>query len=168
MREMIEIDRSPAGLPETLPEHLYVLQLADIADGGDLSAAKHTGWRFYAGTLAGPAISATVGEPRRGTRPAMTSLVHGHYVQQVFHEVRQVESLPQVRAANFELRRLKIPAVVGAFWLWSPVEGADLIVPYTSLLRNLKRMKPYPAKKFLAILRPYALKRMQANDAPKK
>lgn len=165
---MIEIDRSPAGLPEALPERLYVLQLADIASGGDLSRARHTGWRFYAGTLAGPAVSATVGEPARGERPLMTSLVHGHYVQKDFQEVRQVEELPQVRAANYELRRLKIPGVVGAFWLKSPVEGGDLIVPYASLLRGLQRMKPYPAKRFLAILRPYALKRVKADDRPKK
>lgn len=165
---MIEIDRSPAGLPEALPERLYVLQLADIASGGDLSKAMHTGWRFYAGTVGGPSISATVGEPRRDQRPVMTSLVHGHYVQQAFQEVRHVEELPQVRAADYELRRLKIPGVVGAFWLRSPVEGGDLIVPYTSLVRGLKRMKAYPAKKFLAILLPYALKREKANDAPRK
>src|SRR3954453_16036113 len=29
--EMIELDRSPTGLPEGLPQRIYVLQLADIA-----------------------------------------------------------------------------------------------------------------------------------------
>ena len=47
LMEMIELDRSPAGLPEGLPQPIYVLHSSDIADGKDLSAAKHTAWRFY-------------------------------------------------------------------------------------------------------------------------
>jgi hypothetical protein len=168
MREMIEIDRSPVGLPESRPERLFVLQLADIAKGRDFAAARHTAWRFYAGTFEGPAVLATVGEPARGAGPVMTSLIHGNHVEKTLQDIRLVERLPQVRAATYELRQLKIPGVVLAFWLKSAAEDGDLIVPHTSLLRGLKRMKPYPAKKFLAILLPYARKRAKANDAPKK
>ena len=40
--EMVELDRSPTGLPEGLPQPIYVLQLSGIAGGKGLSAAKHT------------------------------------------------------------------------------------------------------------------------------
>src|ERR1700722_1293841 len=54
LTEMIELDRSPTGLPEGLPQPLYVLHSADIAAGEGLSGAQHTAWRFYRGSSAGP------------------------------------------------------------------------------------------------------------------
>src|SRR5580698_1233896 len=74
LEEMIALDRSPTGLPEGLPQPIYVLHLADIAGGKGLSAAKHTAWRFYRGTFAGPAIAIEVGSTARGRQPSMTSL----------------------------------------------------------------------------------------------
>ncbi|PWU07670.1 MAG: hypothetical protein C5B51_09550 [Terriglobia bacterium] len=166
--EMIELDRSPTGLPEGLPQQIYVLQLSDIARGRNLSSAKHAAWRFYNGSFAGPAVGITVGEVKSGRQPRMTSLSHGHSVQKTFQQVSQVEQLPQVRVADYELRRLRVPGTVTAFWLKSHMEGKDLVVPIAENLRTLKYMKPYPAEQFLAILRPIALKRQQANDEPRK
>jgi hypothetical protein len=166
--EMIELDRSPTGLPEGLPQRIYVLQLADIAKGHDLSAAKAAAWRFYNGSFAGPATAITVGEQLRGGVPKMSSLSHGHTVQKTFQQVSQVEGLHQVRVADYELRRLRIPGCATAFWLKSHIEGNDLVVPIAERLRSLIYMKPYSADRFLAIMRPIALKRQQANDAPKK
>ena len=166
--EMIELDRSPTGLPEGLPQQIYVLQLSDIANGKGLPAAKHTAWRFYNGSFAGPAVSITVGEAARGRKPSMTSLSHGIPVQKTFQQVRQIEHLPPVRIADYELRRLRIPGMVTAFWLKSHIDGRDLVEPIAEKLRSLKYMNPYPAEKFLAIMRPIALKRQQGNDAPKK
>ena len=166
-REMIEIDRSPTGLPEALPERVYVLHLDDIAAGHGLAAAKPNAWRFYAGTLHDTAIAINVGEPARGKTARMTSLSHGHYVQKVFKEVRAVEQLPQVKRHNYELRRLKIPAVMGAFWLASPTDSGDLVVPYSTLIHGFKKMKVYRAGAFLTLLRPYAQRRAGASDRPK-
>jgi hypothetical protein len=98
----------------------------------------------------------------------MTSLSHGFSVQKTFQQVTQVERLPQVRMADYELRRLRIPGTVTAFWLKSHREGKDLVVPIAEKLRSLKYMKPYPAEKFLEIVRVIALKRQQWNDAPKR
>jgi hypothetical protein len=159
---MIEIDRFPTGLPEALPERVYVLHLDDIAAGHGLAAAKPNAWRFYAGTLHGTAVAINVGEPARGKKGRMTSLSHGHYVQKVFKEVQAVEELPQVKRQNYELRRLKIPAVMGAFWLASPADAGDLVVPYSTLIHGFKKMKVYRAGAFLTLLRPYALKRAGA------
>jgi hypothetical protein len=166
--EMIELDRSPTGLPEGLPQPIYVLHLSDIADGKGLSAATHNAWRFYRGTTAGPAIAIEVGKTVRGRMPRMSSLSDGHGVQVTFQQVSRIENFPPVRIADYELRRLKIPGAATAFWLKSHVEGKDLVVLIAGKLHGLTYMKPYPAKRFLSILRLIALARRQANDAPRK
>jgi hypothetical protein len=173
LMEMIELDRSPTGLPEGLPQPIYVLHLSDIAGGKGLSAATHNAWRFYRGSAAGPAIAIEVGKTVRGRQPRgfqprMTSLSDGHGVQVTFQQVSHIEHFPPVRVADYELRRLKIPGALTAFWLKSHIEGKDLVVLIAGKLHGLKYMKPYPAKRFLSVLRPIALARQQANDAPRK
>jgi hypothetical protein len=166
--EMIELDRSPTGLPEGLPQPIYVLHLGDIAGGKGLAAADHTAWRFYRGSFAGPAVAVEVGRTARARRPGMTSLSDGHTVQATFQQVGRIEQLHPVRVADYELRRLKIPGTLTAFWLKSHIEGKDLMVLIAGKLRGLKYMKPCPVEKFLAILRPLAIARQQADNEPKK
>jgi hypothetical protein len=166
--EMIELDRSPTGLPEGLPQPIYVLHSSDIAGGKGLSAAKHTAWRFYRGSSAGPAIAIEVGKSVRGRQPRMTSLSDGHGVQVTFQQVSRVEHFAPVRVADYELRRLKIPGTLTAFWLKSHIGGKDLVVLIAGKLHGLKYMKPYPAERFLGILRPLAQARQKGNDEPRK
>jgi hypothetical protein len=168
LMEMIELDRSPTGLPEGLPQPIYVLHLADIAAGKGLSAAKQTAWRFYRGSFAGPAVAIEVGRTVRGRQPSMTSLSDGRSIQVTFQQVSRIEQLHPVRVADYELRRLKIPGTLTAFWLKSHMGGKDLAVLIAGKLRGLKYMKPYSAEKFLAILHPLALARRQGNNEPKK
>jgi hypothetical protein len=189
LEEMIELDRSPTGLPEGLPQPVYVLHSSDIAGGKGLTAATHTAWRFYRGSFAGPAVSLEVGKTEVGKTEVgktevgktevgkteagkrqlrMTSLSDGHSVQVAFQQISLIERLPKVRIADYELRRLKIPGMLTAFWLKSHIEGKDLLVLIAGKLHGLKYMKPYPAEKFLAILRPIAQARQQANDEPRK
>lgn len=166
--EMIELDRSPTGLPEGLPQPIYVLQLADIAAGKGLTASKHAAWRFYRGSFAGPAVAIEVGKTVEGRQPRMTSLSEGHAVQVTFQQVSRIEKLAPVRVADYELRRLKIPGSLTAFWLRSHIEGKDLVVPIAEKMRSLKYMKCYSEEAFLGILRPVALARQQASNEPRK
>ncbi len=166
--EMIELDRSPTGLPEGLPQPIYVLHLADIAAGRGLTASKHAAWRFYRGSFAGPAVAIEVGKSAQGRQPRMTSLSEGHAVQVTFQQVSRIEQLAPVRVADYELRRLKIPGTLTAFWLRSNIEGKDLVVPIAEKMHSLKYMKSYRAEAFLAILRPFALARLEANNEPRK
>jgi hypothetical protein len=170
LKEMVEIDRAPAGLPESPPQRLYVITLKDIADGKGVEAIKPGAWRFYLGSFEGPAVALTVGESDGGGPPKMTSMTHGHFVQRVFQEVREVAALPQVKARDYELRRLKIPGVLGAFWLRSPTDPSgesDLVVPYHLLVRDVKRMKAYSVKTLCELLWSFAEERQQVDDAPR-
>ena len=97
----------------------------------------------------------------------MTSLSDDHGVQVTLQQVSRIEHLSPVRAADYELRRLKIPGTLTAFWLKSHVEGKDLLVLIAGKLHGLKYMKPCSAKRFLSILRPIALARQQGNDEPR-
>jgi hypothetical protein len=165
---MTELDRAPTGLAESLPQPIFVLQLSDAAAGKGLSAATHSAWRFYRGSFTGPAVAIEVGKTLQGRRPVMTSLSEGHSVQVTFEQVSQIEKLTPVRVADYELRRLKIPGMLTALWLSSPIVGKDLVVPIVENLRRLKYMKPYPAETFLGILRTIALARQQRNNEPRK
>ena len=89
-------------------------------------------------------------------------------MQVTFQQVSRIEHLPQVRVSDYELRRLKIPGTLTAFWLKSHIEGNDLVVPIAERLRSLKYMKPYPVETFLTILRPVALAHQQKNNEPRK
>jgi hypothetical protein len=168
LAEMIELDRSPTGLLEGLPQPIYVLQPSDIAAGKDLSAAKHSAWRFYRGSFAGPAIAIEVGRTVRGRQPRMTSLSDGHGVQVTFQQVSLIENLHPVRVTDYELRRLKIPGTLTAYWLKSRMEGKDLVVIVGGSVHGLKSMKPYPARRFLSTLRPITLARLKRTDEPRK
>ena|SRR5947208_1003959 len=144
--DMIEIDRAPTGLPESPPLRLYIVDLKDIAAGKGIDAIRPGAWRFFLGSFEGPAVCITVGESDDGGPPRMTSMTHGHFVQKSFQEVAEVEALPEAKARDYELRLLKIPGVLGAFWLKSTTDESyqsDLLVPYHILARELKRMKAY-------------------------
>jgi hypothetical protein len=168
LAEMIELDRSPTGLPEGLPQPIYVLQPSDIAAGKDLAAAKHSAWRFYRGSVAGPAIAIEVGRTVSGRQPRTTSLSDGHGVQVTFQQVSRIEQLHPVRVADYELRRLKIPGTLTTYWLKSHLEGKDLVVIIAGSVHGLKSMKPYPATQFLSILRGIVMARLQRTDEPRK
>ena len=166
LAKMIEIDRAPAGLPERFPLRLFVLNLADVTKGRDLASVQPAAWQFYLGSSAGPAIALTVAQPRQGEPPKMSSMTQKHDVRTFLEEVREVERFPEVKVCDYELRLLRVPTLVAAFWLRSLSPGNDLIVPYRSVVRRLKRMKGYPADKFFAILRPVAERRLKPNTSP--
>ena len=98
----------------------------------------------------------------------MTSLSDGHGVQVTFQQVSLIEQFHPVRVADYELRRLKIPGTLTAYWLKSHLEGKDLVVIIAGTVHGLKSMKPYPAKKFLSTLRPITQARLQHTDEPGK
>jgi hypothetical protein len=96
----------------------------------------------------------------------MTSVARAPLATQAIRLTLLVERLPQVQRHNYELRRLRIPALsIGAFWLKSLEGGPDLAVPYDAIARKLKRMRAYSMLEFLSVLRPLAEKRLKFDDA---
>lgn len=168
LAELIELGRAPAGLPAAeYPQQVFVLALQDAARSTGLEQAKPVFWQFLLGSASEPAYAADVAHPPPGRPPKMTSLARGPLIAKSIRASQEVEALPQVRAGNYELRRLFIAGLsIRAFWLKSLEDKSDLAVPYHALAEELKAMQPYRMVEFMSIIRPLARKRLKFDNSP--
>lgn len=162
LEQMVQMDRAPAGLVAWMVQRVFVLTLSDVARGNVLDGVRPVLWRFVAGSRRGPAVAIAIPAPSRGRRPRMTSLETGGGIKKSFLEVETIKHLPDVRRRDYELRRLKLPGIIGVFWL-APQDDSDahLMIPYASVVPGLTGKKPYTMKTFLARVRPIAQKRLE-------
>ncbi|MCZ2075191.1 MAG: hypothetical protein HUU41_08570 [Bryobacteraceae bacterium] len=159
-------DPSPDVLLESRwGQQVFTLELQDIANGHGLGAAKPTSWRVLAGGETGPAVAASVTQPRSGAAPKMTSLGRGAKVERAFRAAQEIERLPEVLERDYELSVLSIPGLLmEAFWLKPAEGGPELIVPFLTLSRHLESMRRYSAEEFFRIVQPLAKKRLEFDD----
>ena len=169
LAELIELGRAPKGLPAAeYPQQVFVLALQDAARGAGLEHAKPVVWQFLLGSAAEPAFAAAVAHPPPGESPKLTSLARGPLIAQSIRASQEVEALPEVRAANYELRRLFIAGLsIRAFWLKSLEGKPDLAVPYHALAEELKGMQAYAMDEFMSIIRRLARKRLKFDNSPR-
>ena len=134
-------------------QEVYVLSLKDIKSGAGLRAKQDAGWRFVsAATPGGVGAAAHVSNDAHGT-PVMRGISHGPEIAAAVRAAREVESLPEVAAQQFDMWVLRIPAVlVEAYWLKSSSGNKELIVPYHAGTTKLQLMKAYSVKEFLKIV----------------
>lgn len=131
------------------PHQIFTMGLDDITTGAGLDRAQPAGWRYLiedGGQLIASAESTLAPD---GTHE-VSQFTEGPFVAETDKAVKAVRKLPQLEAAGFELRLLRIPALyVMALWLHAP--ATDLLVPLApSPIR--KEGKPIPAVEFLADL----------------
>jgi hypothetical protein len=160
LAEMIELGRAPTDLPRgDYPQQIYALGLDDIVVRKNLEDVKPVAWEFLMGRATGPAIAVAVRHPHTGQEPKVTSLMRGPLIAQAIQATHMVQKLRQVQRRNYELRRLRIPALsIGAFWLKSLDGGDDFVVPYQTVADELEPRTAYPMDEFLTIIRPMARK----------
>lgn len=131
------------------PHQIFTMGLDDIAAGAGLDAAQPVGWRYLVVEGTQTIASAETTLAPDGTQE-MSQFTEGPFVLSTDKTVKAVRKLPQLEAAGFELRLLRIPALyVMALWLHSP--AADLLVPLEPSPIG-KEGKPVPAAQFLAEL----------------
>lgn len=140
-------------------------------DGKELKSTRPAGWRFVA------ADENIVGACHVGESPdtdqtgaKLTGLSRVGGLRVVLESIRKLESLPEVVAKtkkrDFDLRMLRVPGAVEAFWVYSPTDSPsdDLIIPfYTSNIRELPTMKTYTPAKFVKALFNVAKKRLESE-----
>jgi hypothetical protein len=149
---------------EIYPQQLYTLGVKDLK-AKNIGGAKLSGWRFT-GKLAGRDMCVHVGHHIRSKSPAVSRLSYGPYVTKAREAMKKIVKSPEVRAHNYELRLLSIPALsVEAVWLKSQTGKHDLMVPYLPAA-GLRSMRFYPLDKFLTILQPKAQERLMFDDSP--
>lgn len=166
--QLIQLKRAPSNLPkESDPQRIYSLSLRAIINGKGLKAAKPVVWEFMLGGGGKPAVIVSVGDPPGKAPPRVTSLTRDPEAAEAVRLTRRIGKLSQVRHHRFELRHLRIsPLSMGAYWLKSLESGQpDLAVPYRAIPKKMEAMRAYPMDRFLAVLRPIAVKYMAAAQA---
>ena len=131
------------------PHEVFTMGLDDVASGAGLDRARSVGWRYLVEEGGQLIASAETTLAPDGTHE-VSQFNEGPFVAETDKAVKAVRKLPQLEAAGFELRLLRIPALyVMALWLHAP--ATDLLVPLApSPIR--KEGKPVPAAEFLADL----------------
>ncbi|KOX19190.1 hypothetical protein ADK67_34085 [Saccharothrix sp. NRRL B-16348] len=131
------------------PHQVFTMGLDDITAGAGLDRARPMGWRYLVEDGGQPIASAETSPTADGDQE-VSQFTEGPFVAETDKAVKIVRKLPQLTAAGFELRLLRIPALyVMALWLHSPV--TDLLVPLAPSPVG-KDGKPVPAAEFLADL----------------
>jgi len=136
---------SPDQLDVSTPHQVFTIGLDDLAAGRGLEAAQPVGWRYIVEAAGQPIASAETTVGADGTTHHLSQLTEGPYVEATALGVRAARQLPELEAAGFELRLLRIPAVyLMALWLHSPT--TDLMVPLApSPIGREGRITPLPA-----------------------
>lgn len=131
------------------PHQVFTLGLDVIGSGGGLDQAQPVGWRYLVESD-GQLIASAETTPSADGIQEVSQFTEGPYVAETDKALKAVRKLPQLAAAGFELRLLRIPALyVMALWLHGPL--TDLLVPLApSPFR--KEGKPMPPAEFLADL----------------
>jgi hypothetical protein len=113
-------------LDVSTPHQVFTLGQDDIAAGGGLERARPVGWRYLIESAGQPIASAETTEAPDGTQ-VLSNFTEGRFVNATATAVNAAHALPQLAAAGFELRLLRIPALyLMALWLHGP---SDLLIP---------------------------------------
>lgn len=128
--------------------------LRQLVDGDEVLRAAPAGWRFLLRTergREGQAVAADV-DTRTGNAPKMTGVWRGAPIQQLAQAIDELETLPEVKERDYELRLLRIPGLhIEAFWLKPQAGGPDLVVPFRALAKEIQLMHAYSADEFFQI-----------------
>lgn len=114
-------------LDVSTPHQVYTMGLDDIAAGAGLDQARPGGWRYLIEEGGQLVASAETEVTADGTHE-ISQFTEGPFVAATDKAVKAVRNLPQLAAAGFELRLLRIPAMY-VMALWLHALAADLLVP---------------------------------------
>jgi hypothetical protein len=138
----------------TQPHPIFNLDLADLAAGKGLEAAKPAGWRYLVQQGDNVLASAETALAPTGTEHVFSSFNEGGFVKSTAEAIRTAYALPQVNQGQFELRLLRVPALyVMALWIHDPGKNSDVLVPLEPSPTDLPAGKPVPAAQLLDELR---------------
>jgi hypothetical protein len=157
LTELLREKKVPSGMPaemrlETLshsePHPVYYAPLDALADGKLLDAATQVSWRYLLVQDDAAIAEAELSAGRRGAKGAAAKsleflgLTRGPFTAATVEALGAAELLPQVAAADYELRLLKVPAMyLVALWLHGGTD--DILIPMGDPPGGLKKNTPY-------------------------
>lgn len=114
-------------LDVSTPHRVFTMGLDDVAAGAGLERAHPGGWRYLVED-SGRLVASAEGTLTEDGEFELSQFTEGPFVAATDKAVKAVRKLPQLTAAGFELRLLRIPALY-MMALWLHAAAADLIVP---------------------------------------
>ena len=156
---------------QTLPHQVFLMSAGDVLASGALDNSRPAAWRYIlqqpADLKGGVArVTAEVTETQGGYRFA--NLQHGWITEATRNAVQYARSLPQVANGSFDLRMLRIPALLlDALWLKNRDQGEDLVVPIASRCPVVRPNTVYRPMEFLAAVKDLAAKVMSFDNQPR-
>ncbi len=167
LTELLREGSLPSGMPAKMhlerlshsePHPVFYVPLDALAGGKLLDAATQASWRYLLVQDDAPIAEAELSAGRKGARGAgakaleFLGLTQGPFAGATVDALAAAERLPQVAAADYELRLLKIPAVyLVALWLHGAKD--DILMPMGDPPGGLKRNKAYTEAGVMRALR---------------
>jgi hypothetical protein len=146
------------------PFRNYSVGLTNLASGQLLPAAQPGNWRYLLmhGTNAVGAAELMT-EQTNGTVMKFAGLDTSDFPRETLEAMRRAEQLPQIKAQDFELRRLDCPSVLFvAVWLHG--KSDDIIIPLPPTGGRWNAYQPYSESEMIKLLQPEAEKKLERLD----
>ena len=179
LTELLRQKKSPSEMPVKMrleelshsePHPVFYVPLDALAAGKLLDAATQTSWRYLLVQDDAAIAEAELSSGRRGAKGAgakpleFLGLTQGPFTAATIEALAAAEQLPQVAAADYELRLLKVPAVyLVALWLHGAKD--DILVPMGDPPRGLKKNRPYTEAAVIKALRGIVEQTKRFQDA---
>lgn len=136
-------------LATSTPHQIFTMGLEDVTSGAGLERARPVGWRFLIEKDGHAVASAETTAGADGSHE-VSHFNEGPFEAATDNTVKALRNLPELRAADYELRLLRIPALYMVA-LWLHTTASDLLVPLAPSPIG-KEGKPIPALEFFAEL----------------
>jgi len=157
-------------LSHSEPHPVFYASLDALAGGKLLDAATQSSWRYLLVQDDAAVAEAELSVGRRGAKRGgakaleFLGLTHGPFTEATIEALAAAEQLPQVAAADYELRLLKIPAVyLVALWLHGAKD--DILIPMGDPPGGLKKNRPYTEAAVIKALRGIVEQTKRFQDA---
>ncbi|MCF2527562.1 hypothetical protein [Yinghuangia soli] len=129
---------------------MFEVDLADLAAGRGVEAARPVGWRWLVHDGGHTVGAVEVADTGHGPVARFTE---GPFTTCTDAAVATVRSLPQIERGYYELRLLHIPGLYTvALWLADLIGWQDLLVPLAPAPPGVQPLRAYPADELAGAL----------------
>src|SRR5262245_59825307 len=109
---------APASLSLAAPHRVYTLGLSDIKGSNPDGKAKASAWRYLVLENGSAIAAAEALQPTASAKPVFSHTNESAFVDATAKAIEAAEQLPVVRAGQYELAVLRVPALyLVAVWL---------------------------------------------------
>lgn len=147
------------------PHAVYDLRADQVAAGGRLSSARHTGFRYLVSGAGAHVAAAEVLADETGSAQLVANVNYGPFVEASAKGLEQAAALPAVTAGSYEARLLRLSAIgLMALWLKRDKGGADIVYPLAPAPAGLEAGQSYSEAGFFEAIRPLAERRASKKE----